>query len=147
MGVAENIEAVRTLESAYGEKDYDAVKSIIAPDVATHTPGSEMMPTGVEGCIAANEGGFSYFPDKHVEITDLFGEGDRTVAHMRMTGTNTGAPVDWAGLAETTGKPIDIDWIQIARHDDASRIVETWAQMDTSALMVQLGAMPAPEGM
>jgi hypothetical protein len=25
--------------------------------------------------------------------------------------------------------------------------VETWAQMDTSRLMVQLGAMPAPEGM
>jgi predicted ester cyclase len=147
MGVAENVEAIRTLERAYGDRDYDTVRSIVAGDVVTHTPGSEMLPTGIDGCIAANEGGFSYFPDKQVEIADLFGEGDKTVAHMRMTGTNTGAPVDWAGMTEASGKPIDLDWIQIARHDDSGRIVETWAQMDVPRLLVQIGAMPAPEGM
>ena len=44
-------------------------------------------------------------------------------------------------------KAVDFDWIQIARHDEQGRIVETWAQMDTPALMMQLGAMPAPGGM
>lgn len=145
--VERNVGAVRRLEEAYAARDYDTVRTVIAPGFTPHTPGSEMMPAGVEGCIAANEGGFSFFPDKRVEITDLFGDGDRTVAHMRMTGTNTGAGVDWAGLNEPTGKAIDLDWIQIARHDDEGRIVETWAQMDSPKMLVQLGAMPAPEGM
>jgi predicted ester cyclase len=95
----------------------------------------------------AYEGGFGFFPDKRVEITDAFAEGDRVVAHMRMTGTNTGGAVAWAGLSEPTGKAIDTDWIQISRHVDDGRIVETWAQMDSPKMMVKLGAMPAPGGM
>ncbi len=147
MGVEENIQAIRTLEDAYAAQDYDTVRSMVAADLVAHTPGAEMMPAGVEGAIVANTGTHSFFPDRQVEITDLFGEGDRTVVHMRMTGTNTGAPLEWAGLKEATNKPIDTDWIQIARHDDSGRIVETWAQMDMPKMMVQLGAMPAPEGM
>jgi predicted ester cyclase len=80
------------------------------------------------------------------EILDLFGEGDRTVAHVRMTGTNTGEPVAWAGMTQASGKPIDLDWIQVSRHLDDGRIAETWAQMDTPKLMIQIGAMPAPGG-
>jgi predicted ester cyclase len=147
MGVEENIQAIRRLESAYAEEDYDTVRSLVAADLMAHTPGAEFGPPGIEGAIAANQGAHSFFPDKAVEISDLFGAGDRTVAHMRMTGTNSGAAVAWAGLKEPTGKAVDVDWIQIARHDDSGRIVETWAQMDTPKLMVQLGAMPAPEGM
>lgn len=44
-------------------------------------------------------------------------------------------------------KSIDIDWVQISRHADDGTIQETWAQMDLPTMMVQLGAMPAPEGM
>lgn len=62
-----------------------------------------------------------------------------------MTGTNDGAmPM---GGPPATGKSVDFDWIQISRHDDDGTIVETWAQMDIPKMMVQLGAMPAPEGM
>ena len=145
--VERNTATIRRLEDAYAARDDDTVRGLVAADVAAHTPGSGSLPAGVEGCIAANEAGFSFFPDKQVQIEDLFGQGDRTVAHMRMTGTNTGEPVAWAGLTEKTDKPIDIDWIQIARHDGEGRIVETWSQMDTPKMMVQLGAMPAPEAM
>ena len=144
--VARNLDTFRSLEQAYRDRDYDAVRSLLTEDFTAHTPGAEMMPPGVEGAIASNEGGVSFFPDKQTEILDLFGEGDRTVAHVRMTGTNTGEPVAWAGLTEATGKAIDVDWIQISRHLDDGRIAETWAQMDTPKLMIQLGAMPAPGG-
>jgi predicted ester cyclase len=147
MGVEENIAAIRRLEEAYGTRDYDTVRSIVAADVVCNTPGDELTPPGVEGCIAANEGSFSFLPDKRSEITDIFGEGDKVVSHVRMKGTNTGEPVAWAGLTEATGKQIDIDWIQISRHAEDGTVLETWAQMDTPKMMVQLGAMPAPEGM
>jgi predicted ester cyclase len=100
---------------------------------------------GVEGAIAANEGGFSSFSDKRTEILEIFGDGDRVVSHVRMTGTNDG-DIAFGGIS-STGKPIDIDWIQISRHREDGTILETWAQMDTPKMMVQLGAMPAPEGM
>ena len=145
--VERNIGVVRRLEDSFAARDHDAIRGLIAADFVPHTPGSEMLPAGVEGAIMANEGAWSYFPDKKTEILDIFGEGDRVVSHVRMTGTNTGAPLDWAGLMEATGKPIDNDWVQISRHADDGTIVETWAQQDVPKLLMQLGAMPAPGGM
>ena len=143
--VARNIELVERLEKAYNERDYHTVRACVAADFVPHTPGSEMMPAGVEGAIAANEGGFSFFSDKRTEILEIFGAGDRTVSHVRMTGTNDGG-ITWANVP-ANGKPIDTDWIQISRHADDGTIVETWAQMDIPKMLIQVGAMPAPEGM
>jgi hypothetical protein len=41
---------------------------------------------------------------------------------------------------------VDFHWIQISRHDQDGRVVETWAQIDVPKLMTQLGAMPGMEG-
>ncbi len=140
----DNVAVVRRLEEAYGKKDYDTVRELVAADVVTHTAGSEMLPAGVEGCIMADQGGHTSFPDKKTEILDIFGEGDKVVSHVRMTGTNLGG-LDWAGIAPSD-KKIDMDWVQISRHDSDGKIVETWAQMDVPKMMMQLGAMPGPEG-
>jgi len=140
-----NVDVVRRLEEAYGARDYDTVRELVAADIVAHTPGSEMLPPGIEGCIAANEGGFTSFPDRKTEVLEAFGTGDRTVMHVRMTGTNQGG-LEWAGVP-ANDKPIDVDWIQISRHADDGKLVETWAQMDVPKMMVQLGAMPPPEGM
>ena len=142
---AGNVDLVERLERAYNERDYDTVRACLAPDFVAHTPGAEMVPAGVEGAIAANEGGFSFFSDKRSEILEIFGNGDRTVSHVRMTGTNDGG-ITWAGVP-ANGKAIDTDWIQISRHADDGTIVETWAQMDIPKMLIQVGAMPAPEGM
>jgi predicted ester cyclase len=139
-----NIDLVTQLEAAYNARDYDTVRARVAADFVPHTPGSEMMPPGVEGAIAANEGAFGSYPDKRTEILDIFGDGDRVVAHVRMTGTNDGG-LPWAGVP-ANGKGIDIDWIQISRHDSDGTIVETWAEMDVAKMMMQLGVGPSPEG-
>ena len=41
---------------------------------------------------------------------------------------------------------IEMDWIQVSRFA-ADTVVETWAQMDTPKMMVQLGMMPPTGGM
>jgi predicted ester cyclase len=143
--VARNIEIVEKVERAHNARDYDTVRACLAADFVAHTPGAEMLPPGVEGAIAANEGTFTYFSDKSTEILEIFGDGDRVVSHVRMTGTNDGG-ITWAGVP-ANGKAIDTDWIQISRHGDDGTIQETWAQMDIPKMMVQVGAMPAPEGM
>jgi predicted ester cyclase len=143
--VDKNIEVVRRLETAYNERDYDTVRDCVAADFVSHTPGSQMVPPGVEGAITANEGAFTYFSDKRSEILEVFGEGDRVVSHVRMTGTNDGG-IAWAGVL-ANGKPIDVDWIQISRFGGDGKIAETWAQQDIMKMMSQVGAIPAPEGM
>jgi predicted ester cyclase len=143
--VDRNVEVVRRLEMAYNERDYDTVRASLAADFVSHTPGSQMVPPGVEGAIVANEGTFSYFSDKRSEILEAFGDGDRVVSHVRMTGTNDGG-IEWAGVP-ANGKPIDVDWIQISRFGDDGKIAETWAQQDIVKMMTQVGAIPAPEGM
>ena len=143
--VARNIKVVERVEHAYNTRDYDTVRANVASDLVPHTSGSEGLPSGVEGAIAANEGSFTAFSDKSTKILEIFGDGDRVVSHVRMTGTHDGE-LAFANLPPT-GKPIDLDWIQISRHADDGTIEETWAQMDLPTMMVQLGVMPAPEGM
>jgi hypothetical protein len=143
--VTRNVELVERLERAYNERDYDTVRACVAADFVANTPGSETLPAGVEGAIASNEGSFQGFSDRHTEILEIFGEGDRVVSHVRMTGTNDG-DTPFGGMP-ATGKAVDMDWIQISRHGDDGMIKETWAQMDLPKMMVQLGAMPALEGM
>ena len=136
----DNIDVVRKLEEAYNKADYDAVDGLLAADFTPHTPGSETMPPGIEGAKLADQGTHQAFPDRKQEILDIIGEGDRVVAHIRMTGTNTGG-LPWFGIP-ANGAKVDTDWIQISRHGPDGKIVETWAQMDIPKLMMQLGAMP-----
>jgi predicted ester cyclase len=143
--VARNIGVVERLERAYNGRDYDTVRACLAADFVANTPGSDHIPPGVEGAIIANEGSFAMFSDYHTEILEIFGEGDRVVSHVRMTGTNDG-DMPMGGMP-ATGRSVDFDWIQISRHGDDGMIVETWAQMDIAKMMTQLGAMPGPEGM
>lgn len=141
----DNVDIVRRLEDAYGRADYDTVRELISPDFVPHTRGSEMMPPGVEGAVAADQAAWMSYPDKKSEILDIFGEGDKVVAHIRMTGTNKGG-LPWAGVPANDAK-VDTDWIQISRHDADGKVVETWSQMDVPKMMMQLGAMPGPGGM
>jgi predicted ester cyclase len=141
----DNIETIRKLEAAYRARDYGTVRTLVAADLVAHTPGSEMLPPGIDGAIASNEGGWTSFPDRKTEILEIFGAGDKVVEHVRMTGTNKGG-LDWAGIP-ANDRAVDVDWIQVSRHDSDGRVVETWAQMNVPKMMVQLGAMPAPEGM
>jgi predicted ester cyclase len=74
------------------------------------------------------------FPDVHITIKDLIGEGDKVVGRLLGSGTNTGP---FAGQPPT-GKKIQIRSIRIWRIAD-NKIVETWAMQDRLGLMEQLG--------
>jgi predicted ester cyclase len=143
--VERNIDAVRRLEDVYNRRDYSELGQLVHDDLVAHTPGSDQIPQNNEGLIANNENSYSAFPDRKTEILDAFGEGDRTVARIRQTGTNTGG-LPWFGVPANDAK-VDFEWVQISRHDDDGRIAETWAQIEIPKLMMQLGAMPAPGGM
>ena len=143
--VERNIDVVRRLEDAYNRREYSHLGELIRDDLIAHTPRSEQVPQNHEGLTANNEGAYSAFPDKRTEILDVFGEGDRVVARIHNTGTNTGG-LPWLGIPANDAK-VDLEWVQISRHEADGKIAETWTQMEVPKLMMQLGAMQAPGGM
>ncbi len=142
--VERNIDVVRRLEDAYNRRDYSSLPELIRADLVAHTPSADPNGQDHTGLQANNEGAHTAFPDKRTEIEDVFGEGDYVVARMRNSGTNSGG-LPWLGIPANDAA-VDLQWIQISRHDADGKIAETWAQMEVMKLMQQLGAMPGPEG-
>lgn len=138
--VERNIDVVRRLEAAYNARDYTQLGEFVRDDLVAHTASSDQIPQNNEGLIANNEGSYATFPDRRTEIVDIFGEGDRVVSRIRMTGTNTGG-LPWFGIAANDAT-VDVEWIQITRHDPSGKIAQTNTQMELPKLMMQLGAMP-----
>jgi predicted ester cyclase len=134
--VERNIENVRRLEEAFNGRDYSLVGELISGGFEGHNPGSNTVT--VEGLRDNNESWHIAMPDKGTKVILAFGSGDRVVARISDRGTNTGG-VPWFGIP-ANGKMMDIDWIQITRHDQQGRIVEMWALADVPRLLSDLGA-------
>jgi steroid delta-isomerase-like uncharacterized protein len=78
------------------------------------------------------------FPDLHITIEDLIGEGDKVVSRNTVTGTHQG---EYLGIPPT-GKSITYNEIFIVRFT-GGRIAETWGVVDVFSQMKQLGVIPA----
>jgi len=81
------------------------------------------------------------FPDVHVTIDDLIAEGDKVVARIHATATNTGP----FGGNPPSGKKVVIHSIRIFRIA-GNKIVETWAMQDRLGLMEQMGHVQSSSG-
>ncbi len=137
--MADNVETVKRLETAWATNDYDAVREVLSPDFhpgSNHGPGAQMMPPGTEGLIEGHKMSLGAFPDRKQEILDCFGEGDRVMIRSRMTGTNEGGP-PWFGVP-AKGKKVDVEYITIYRLE-GDKVVESWAQIAIALMMQQLG--------
>jgi predicted ester cyclase len=135
-GVERNIECVRRLEDAFNQRSYALLGELISDGFAGHNPGSKTVT--VEGLRDNNEDWHAAMPGKRTEVVFAFGSGDQVVARIRDRGTNTGG-LPWFDIP-ANGKAMDIDWIQITRHEEDGRIAEMWALADVPRLLAQLGS-------
>jgi len=74
------------------------------------------------------------YPDIHLMVEDLIGEGDKVVGRTTVTGTHRG---EFMGVAPT-GKSVTYNEMFIFRIADG-RVVETWGVVDVYAQMKQIG--------
>jgi predicted ester cyclase len=81
------------------------------------------------------------FPDAQVTIEDLIAEGDKVVARLRASATNTGP---FAGQPPT-GRQVEIRSIRIYQIAN-QKFVDTWAIQDRLGLMEQLGLVKSAGG-
>jgi predicted ester cyclase len=134
--VERNIENVRRLEDAFNQRDYQSVAELISDGFRGHNPGSHQVT--LEELRDNNDSWHTAMPGKRTEVVLAFGAGDRVVARILDRGINTGG-VPWLGISPN-GKTMEMNWLQITRHDPAGRIVEMWAVADVPTLISQLGA-------
>jgi predicted ester cyclase len=107
-------------------RDLDAVTEFFA---------DERMVEGVRrGCFAY----FNAFPDLHVSLDELIGEGDRVFVRSTMTGTHDG---DYKGI-EPTGRHISAESAEVFRVVDG-RFEGYWCLANVAGLMRQLTEEPA----
>ena len=127
-----NAASVRSIEEMLtaAHADFDNSRSGI--------PG---LPGGLTGAKMAHQGVMQSFPDRNVEILDVFGDGDRVFIRTRVTGTNQGG-FQAFGVGPN-GNPFDIESWSVYRFLDG-KVVEHWGMNDALTLGMQLGAFPAP---
>ncbi len=96
----------------------------------------------IKGYRRLDEDNHKAFPDMRWTIDELIGEGDYVVARTTWRGTQKGA---WRSIPPSN-KQVMMPIMLIFRLSNG-RISELWAEYDQLSLMVQLGALKAPQMM
>jgi steroid delta-isomerase-like uncharacterized protein len=120
--------------------DLEAFGELLAEGFIEHEELPGLAPTK-EGVLELFRGYKAAFPDLSMDAEDILASGDKAVARVKATGTQTG---EFMGMP-ASGKSVDIQLIDIMRFDDAGLVCEHWGVMDMLSMLQQLGA--APEGL
>ena len=124
--------------AAMNEKDLDGVLSMMDDSLVDHQIPPE-MPNGKAGATAFFNMMFASAPDMNFEILDSLVSGDRIAIRSRVTGTQSGPFMDMPA----TGKPFDVEGIDIVRVNDDGKVTEHWGIFDFMKMMQQVGLAPA----
>ena len=96
------------------------------------------LPRGIEGVKMFYNGLWAAFPDCHLVIEDVVGEGNKLMYRLTLRGTHQG---DFMGIP-ATGKRVEITGITELIFE-GGKCIERWSNIDKLGMMQQLGAIPA----
>ena len=118
--------------------DVDGFGDLLSDDFVEHeeTPGLAPTKDGVKEFFRMY---LAAFPDLRMDPVDVLPSGDKVVARVKATGTNTG---ELMGMP-ATGESVDVQLIDIMRFGDDGLVHEHWGVFDAMAMMQQLGVIPA----
>jgi steroid delta-isomerase-like uncharacterized protein len=123
--------------AAMNSQDLDGVLSRMDDSVVDHQLPPE-MPQGKEGAVAFFNMMFGSAPDMKFEILDMLVSGNRAAIRSRVTGTQTGPLMEMPA----TGKPFDVEGIDIVDVNDDGKLIEHWGIFDFLGMMQQTGLIP-----
>ncbi|MGD9093188.1 MAG: ester cyclase [Anaerolineales bacterium] len=129
----------RMVEEVFNRGNIDLVDEFLAPDFIEREELPPGVPPGREGVKQLTSMLRSAFPDFKATIDDMIAEGDKVVVRMTWRGTHKG---EFMGIPPT-GKSVSFGVIDITRFA-GDKFVEHWGIMDSTSMMQQLGAVPAP---
>ena len=129
----------RGFEEGINQNKLQLFEEVLAPTYVNHSmPAPVPGPEGFRMVIGMFR---AAFPDLHITLEDVLGEGDKVATRGYFTGTHQG---EFNGIP-ATGKQVKVSYIDLWRLENG-KAVDNWVQMDMIGLMQQLGVMPTPEG-
>ena len=131
-------ETLRRCYELLNAGDVDGFGDLWSDDFVEHeeTPGLAPTKDGVKAFFRMY---LAAFPDLRMDPVDVLPSGDKVVARVKATGTNTG---EFMGMP-ATGKSVDVQLIDIMRFGDDGLVHEHWGVFDAMAMMQQLGVTPS----
>jgi steroid delta-isomerase-like uncharacterized protein len=136
MSTEDNKELVRRALEAANEHNVSEYAQHFTPDSKFY--GFAPQPLDLEGYKQALAMAFTAFPDWHLTIEDMIGDGDKVVTRWTATGTHQG---EYQGIPPT-GKQFTYTAITIGRFVNG-KAVELWNEYDRLGLLQQLGVIPS----
>jgi len=138
--------ARRLFDEAFNARDLAVLEELVAVDYTEHAlapfgseePGPVNGPAHMRGVI---EWLVDQYPDLHMDVTAVVGDGDLVAVRAISEGTNNGK---LNGFMPPTGRRFRAEqshWYRVA----SGRLVEHWAVRDDLRTMQQLGVIPGPE--
>jgi len=135
-------EMQRGTEEFYGAMNNHDVKDVVsrmADDVVDHQLPPE-MPNGKEGAAQFFTMMFDSAPDMRFEILDTIISDNKVAIRSRVTGTQTGVFLQMPA----TGKPFDVEGIDIVEVNDELKVTQHWGIFDFAKMMQQVGLAQPP---
>jgi steroid delta-isomerase-like uncharacterized protein len=130
----------RIFDEIFNQGRLELANELLTPDTEVHVPFEHpgSGPAALQKIVANLRAGF---PDIHLEIDDLVGEGDKVAVAWHSTKqTHLGA---YRGLPPT-GRAVQVSGLDILRFEDG-RVAEFSMHLDELGAVRQMGVVP-PEG-
>jgi steroid delta-isomerase-like uncharacterized protein len=126
------------LQDVVNEHNGGAAASFLTPDMQWYG-GTVGLVSGRANVAELFAGVVAAFPDAHVTIDDIFGQGDQVVVRVVVSGTQEGAIL---GIP-ASGRHVQWDGVDIYRLNDG-KIANIWAGDDWTAILNDTGTFKAP---
>jgi ketosteroid isomerase-like protein len=136
-------EAFERGTDTFNSHDLDGFAEVLDDDVVFQAPGG-LRGEGKQACLEFYGGWMSAFPDARVDVHDVYFVDDVAVEEGTFTGTHRGVLHGATGDIPPTGRPINIDYIQVLRFRDGKHSSFN-LMFDQLAMLEQLGLIPEPE--
>jgi predicted ester cyclase len=139
--MSDNASVVRAIEEAWDNGKLDELDQYFAAGFDNSQSATPGVPGGLAGAKMVHQGVMQSFPDRRVEILDVVEGGDQVYVRCRVAGTNKGGFPLFNVPANDA--PFTIEAWGLYRLKDG-KVVEHAGMNDALALLMQLGAIPAP---
>lgn len=123
----------RWFEEVWNNRRREAIHELSHSDATTYGLAEGATAVGIEQFIPFYDRFLATFPDMHIKVEDVIGEGNKTAVRLIATGTHKG---DAMGIAPTN-KKISFSGIILVRWKDG-KIIEAWNEFDAWGMMQQL---------
>jgi len=117
------------------------IDSFCYTDFVDHNPDQGHTGQGTEELKNTMKEFFTAYPDLKVTTNFMIAQGDTVMAHVTMTGTNSGPMMGMPA----TNKQISIEGIDVIAIKDG-KATNRWGFFDSMKMMNQLGLMNPPPG-